>query len=253
MNIQPLKKSILRESVIIIAALSLSAAAAFYTDTVYEDFLKKKNKLEQDANQLLQQKTAIETKYTNFQKERAIYNEAEMRSANPGLYIDRDAVKDLFNIYRSQFYLTKISIDMQPVADSTNPKFVRKNFVIITSDVSVDFQASIDTDIYDMIKAMQKELPGTIKVTSLSLKKKEEFSENALRQIRTQGSYPLVEGTMKFTWFGLKSTDPNSTENKYVIKKRKKPRRADPMEIPPEMMSPDQLPPGMMPPAEGNR
>jgi len=226
MNIKPLKKSILKETMIFGGIAMLMAAVLFFINMMHDDFTQKKNTLQGEANRLSGEKQQVENSLLNVQQNSHILTEASARTANPGMYIERNAVRDIFNIYRSQYYLKKLTVDMQPVVEVTSdPKFKRKTLIGIQSEVKISFEAVSDEDVYQMIRALFKELPGFTKMTSFEMKRMANISNQTVIDIRSQGSAALVSGSVGFTWYGIKSPDPNSAANKYIINKPEPRRR----------------------------
>lgn len=219
MNITPLKKSILKETIIFAAVALILAGMVVYISMLYDEFTQKKSTLEGQSNQLMTEKQQLEASFLNVEQNKDAYQEALDRTANPGMFIDRQAIRDLFNIYRSQFFLKKLVLDMQPVTEvTTDAKFTRKTLVGIQSEVKMSFEAISDEDIYAMIRALHKELPGYARVHAIDIKRVPAIEKQNIIEIRKQGVTKLVEGSIDFVWYGIKSPDPNSEANKYVIK-----------------------------------
>lgn len=225
MNIRILKKSIIKESSIFAAILLVLGGGVFFMLSVHDEYYQKKSKLDADANALSSQKTQLEGKYEFFQKNADLYKEIQAKTSSPGLYIDQESARSLFNIYRSQFYLSKLGLNMQPIIESTDAKLKTTDFVAITSEVSVPFEAITDEDVYELMRGLQKNLAGFTKFTSLRMKKTGTLDDAALRAIKSEGAHRLVEGELKFTWYGMKSLEPNTKDNRIIIKKIQRRRR----------------------------
>lgn len=228
MNIKPLKQLIIKESIIFGGAILIMSIGIFFLDDLHDNYLLQRSALEANTKKLVADKQAVESSFEYVQKNMDTYNEAMARTASPGMFIDRQAVRDIFNIYSSRYYLKKLTLDMQPVVDLTSdPKFVSKTLVTMQSEVQISFEAVSDEDVYQMIRALHRELPGFVRIHGLEIKRIGDVDKKAITDIRTQGSAPLVGGTIDFTWYGIKSPDPKSATNKYVINKpeRRKRRR----------------------------
>lgn len=219
MNIASLRTPILRESAIFAVLLIFFGGIALYLDSVQSEYTQRKTAAIASANQLLSEKRTMENRFLQVKDGLHDYEESQRRAKNPGLFIDSQAVRDLFNEYQTQFFLKKITVDMQPIMDLTDAKYVRKHFLATKTSAKVVIETVSDEDVYNLIRALQKDLPGFAKITSFSLIKKLELSKEIIAEVRKQGSYPVIGAEMTFDWYGVKSTDSASPFNKYVPKK----------------------------------
>lgn len=226
MNINPLRQSILKESIIFGVVAAVMGVGVYFLSDMHDDFLQQRTTLDAHTKKLVTDKQAIESSFDYVQKNMELHNEAMARTSSPGMFIDRQAVRDIFNIYSSRYYLKKLTLDMQPVVDITSdPKFVSKTLVAMQSEVQISFEAVSDEDVYQMMRALSKELPGFVRIHGLEIKRIGDVDKKAITDIRAQGSAPLVSGTIDFTWYGIKSPDPKSATNKYVITKPERRKR----------------------------
>lgn len=221
MNIAPFRKSILKESMVFMLLLGFFGGATYYLDLLNEDYAKEKDKVMAEANQLVSEKQNLETRFMQVKNGSGDYEEAQRWLKDPGLFIDSQALRELFNVYQTQFLLKKISVEMQPIMPmKDDPKYVRKNFIVTKSAVKVTIETLSDEDIYRFIQAMQKELPGFSKITDFSITRKSDISKQVTEEIYRTGTSSVISAEISFDWYGLQSTDPESPFNKYVPRKR---------------------------------
>ncbi len=226
MNVNPLKKGIIKESIIFGGLALLFAGVVIYVDSLHSEFLQKKTTMESEVSGLISQRQTLESDYDAVQKNTDVYKEALVRIASPGMFIDRQAVRDIFNIYRSQFFFKKLSVDMQPVTDVTDdPKYARKTLVTVKSDVKISFEGTSDDEVYALIRLLPMELAGYTKINKFEIHKSGNIDEKTVLGIRANGSASLVSGVIEFTWYGMKSPDPASEINKVVSVKKTDRRR----------------------------
>lgn len=220
MNIAPIRKNIIKESVIFLVIIGVLAAGTLYLVMLTDDYAQEKAKATSSAGQLLAEKRTIETNFTAVQSNIAFYEESQRRAKNPGLFIDSQAVRDLFNNYQGRYSFKKLSVEMQPIVSlAPDAKYTRKYFTATKTTAKVVMEALSDEDVYDMVAAMQRELAGFAKITSFTVVKKLELSKDILAEVRKHGTYPVVSAEMSFDWYGLRSTDADSPFNRYIPKK----------------------------------
>lgn len=225
MNIKPLKQSIIKETVIFTILIVMCAVGLFFLDSWHTELDQRKNVLQAETNNLLTQRQTLEANFKNVQENMNLYKEVLARIASPGMYIDRLAARDIFNIYRSQFFFKKLVVDMNPVSEVPDPGFSRPTLVGTRSDVRITFEAASDDEVYALIRVLPDELPGFTKITQFNIRKAANLNEEAVLEIRSKGSAALVTGTIDFSWYGVRSPDPKSSLNKVVVTKRPERRR----------------------------
>jgi hypothetical protein len=227
MKLKDRKRAILKETAIFSAIAMVLGGGYYFVDMKYSELDTKAKALEADASRLLSERNTLQSRIQKFQQNIELFKEVQAKMGDSGLYIDRAAVWDILNIYKTRFFLSSLSADMQGIAElKDDPKFVRPTFVALATDVVIKFDAPSDIEVYDMMDAMQKELSGYTKITALSFTKKDEVGVPTLEAIVKQGSAANVAGSISFRWYGLKAQDPNSDANKYIpVKKRARQRR----------------------------
>ncbi len=221
MNIAPLRRTIFKEGGFFLALLAVFGGATFYLGTLYDEFTTKKNIALSAVSQTVAEKQKIEAQFTTVKDNMPVYYESMQYDELQGLFIDSQAVRDLFNLYQSRYFFKKMSVEMQPIADiAGDPKYVRPHFVATRTNAKVIIEALSDEDIYQMLQMMQRELPGFVRINSLTLAKSQELSKDVLMVVRKEGTFPMIVSEVVFDWYGMKSTDVASKLNKYVPKNR---------------------------------
>lgn len=225
MNIAPLRKSIIKESIIFAVLIAIFGSIAMYLDMMAADYLQRKNVALDSANKLVSERRDMENRFTQVTNSMAEYDESQRWIKEPGVFLDSQAIRDLFNEYQPRFLLKKIGVEMQPITilkDDT--KYARKNFVGMRTNAKVSIETASDEDIYQLIQALHKELPGFAKIKTFSLQKVFELNKEMMADIRKVGTFPTIKCEMEFDWYGMQSTDPANPMNKYVSKKHEEPQ-----------------------------
>jgi hypothetical protein len=102
----------------------------------------------------------------------------------------------------------------QELAD---PKYRRNSMIVISSDVTVPFEALTDEDVYAFIRTISEELPGIVKFKSFSIKRDSKITDQVIRTITKEGKYRIVSGDLSFVVYGMRppetakgsAADPN--------------------------------------------
>lgn len=217
MNIAPLRKAILKEALIVALFVGIFGGVVFFLSGMHDESMQKKNAILAEVQRTMDDKQKIEAQFSTVRENLPGFRESQSYAKAQGLFIDSQAVRDLFNQYQGKFALKKMAVEMQPIVDlSTDPKYTRKRFTATRSDIKVTIEALSDEDIFTMMQLLQRDLPGFVRIETFSLARKSDITKDALSTIRREGTYALITSEMTFDWYGMKSLDANSEFNRYV-------------------------------------
>lgn len=220
MNINPLRKTILKESTIFAVLLAGCVAIVVYFIMANDHLLERKDAVQRGANQVSAEMQTTDQKFMTVKDNLWLFKESEDFAKAQGLYIDSQAVRDLFNHYQAKLFLKRMSVEMRPIADITNqPVFVNGHYKTAQTTALITLDALTDEDVYRLVRIMNNKLPGFIRVTSVTMEKKAELSQSILAQVRRGGAYPMITGQVKFDWYGMVALDENSPLNRYIPQK----------------------------------
>jgi hypothetical protein len=216
MNSAPLRKTILKELGIFAGSALVLVGIIWYLMMLKDGFVTEADRVGKLAEQVRVEKTTMENKFTTVKTNLGEYEESKQWAESPGLFIDGQAVRDLFNIYQANLMLKKLAVEIQPVTESGgDPKFMLAQ---MRTSGKITMTTTSDQEVYDLIDAMQRELPGFVKFTHFTITKDKTLTKEILAQIRREGSAPVMSTEIRFDWFGLRSNDPNAAWSKYVPK-----------------------------------
>jgi len=216
MNSAPLKRTILKELAIFASTSLLLIGLITYLSMMQDDYISLAEKTGKVADQVRSEKTALENKFTDVKSKMSDYEESLIWAKSPGLYIDGQAMRDLFRIYQTNLFLKKLSVEMQPLNEIPgDPKY---GLFETKTNGRITLESLTDKDVLDLIATMENELPGFLKINNLTLTKSRPVTKDVLNQIRRAGTYSLMTAEIKFEWYGLKSSDPTQTWSQYVPK-----------------------------------
>ena len=210
MTYQDIRKRLVRESVITGAVVAGMVVVVYYFGVTGDDYQQQKMALQNQVYGIRQETNQLQDEFAKVQKNSALYREAMVKNSNRQLTISRQAVREHFSNLRNRSYLNDVHLTMSPVVALTDSEYKRKTAGIESSDVAFNFDAVSDEYVYDMLAAMQQELPGSIRVTDLTLNRTQPLTQAALQAISQAGAFPLVNGQIKFTWFGFISKDSDN-------------------------------------------
>jgi hypothetical protein len=207
MKYNDLVKRVVTESGIIAGTTLIALGVLYFLSGMKEDYETQIGVLRREADVLEQETTSLQEKFSKVQQNAGLYQEALEKESQGSLSITRQGVRDKFNQFNEQYFLGNLRLTMSGIEPLSGPDYQRTNGTIVSSDVSVNFEAVSDEHIYEMINAMMLQLPGTAKITRISMQRQRTLSDDILRVISQKGSFPLVVCEVRFQWFGVRSPE----------------------------------------------
>jgi len=207
MKYQQLKKRLVLESGVIAAVLAVLGGSVFFLGSISDDYQKETDALEKVVNGIATDTGILRTRYDKVQQNGELYREVTQLQSEDKLSINQQAAKNRFNLFRDQYYLNDMHLNMSPITEMKDPNYRRKAYVIASSEGNVDFEGLSDEYTYGLLNAIQRELPGSSKIVKLTLTRQGAVTEEALRTISEKGGYSLVKSEIKFIWFGIKPVE----------------------------------------------
>lgn len=207
MKYNELMKRVVTESGFIAGTTLIAFGVLYFLSGMKSDYETQIGVLRREADALEQETTSLQEKFSKVQQNAGLYQEALEKQSQGALSITRQGVRDKFNQFNEQYFLGNLRLTMSGIEPLSGSEYQRANGAIVSSDVSVNFEAVSDEHIYEMINAMMLQLPGTAKITRISMQRQRTLSDDILRVISQKGSFPLVVCEVKFQWFGIKSAE----------------------------------------------
>ncbi|MDE3016502.1 MAG: hypothetical protein KGI29_06240 [Pseudomonadota bacterium] len=212
MKYQEIRKQLLKESAAIATAVAVLVGVVYYFDAVEGNYQKESTDLYNQVAGIRNQTNRLYDQYSRVQKNTAIYREAMEKNANHQLTISRQAVREHFGKLRDRYYLNNVHLTMSPITAMAESQYKRNTVGMESSDITLSFEAISDEYVYDMLEAMQQELPGSSRVNQLTLTLTQPLTSGILREISQKGTFPLVSGKIEFTWFGVSPMELSNSD-----------------------------------------
>ena len=207
MKIEEIKKKLVFESGVAAAALVLFGALSYFLMITQEDYVEEKAHLESQLVAVRQDRASLEAKYQKVQKNRDLYADIAEKYAAEKLSINQTLLRKKINEFRTRYFLNELSLTMSPIQDLKGSKYNYKFSTISSSELTALFDVVSDEDIYSLMRALEEELPGSVRMTQFKLSQISKVTDDGLRAIAKSGRYTMVKGEMKFAWFGIRPTD----------------------------------------------
>jgi len=205
---QILRKRLLIESGVAAAVLILVGAGTYFIDSMHNDYTSRKNGLEGQVSAVTNEMNGLREKYIRIQNDKDLYQKVMEMTNNDTLSSNIDQADARMWDYKKAFSFSKLTLKYGDPVPLDEPKYKRATTVIGSRDSVVTFEGALDEDIFELIRAMAKDFPGAIVITSMSFARLSPLTDDSLRTLSRTGKYALVKGQVGFMWLGMQSSDP---------------------------------------------
>jgi hypothetical protein len=203
MRYDSLKRQVLLETGIVTAVMVVLLAIVYLLASIRDDYVANNQSSQRILDALDAEFNTLKGKYSFIQQNSTLYEEVKKKQEAGQLSINRGMVLEKFNQYKAQYGLSNLRLSVSPIQDIKDPQYVRKTSAVSSSEVSVELDTLSDERVYELLDAMQQELPGVCKITRLTLSRDHRMDDELLNTLRQKGTYPLVKTAIKFTWYSI--------------------------------------------------
>ena len=204
MQIRTIKQKMLKEGALAVALLAVLGGMTYFFDDYHNSYMSEVQQMKNSVDKITLETRNLREKFTKVQKNADLYAEYTRQSADDGLSLSRALVAKKFEEFRYKYFIgddTKIVVSKpEPLKDA---KYNRPTTQVLSSTVSVNFDAMTDEDIYAFVQALGNELPGIAKFRSFSIKQDAKITDEVVKNITRTGKQKLVSGTIDFTLYGI--------------------------------------------------
>lgn len=211
MKYQEIRRKLIVEASVVVAIFAVLGGGVFYLNMVAGDYQQEKSQLEAQLTQVTNERQALQNKYEKVQGNTSLYREVIEKNAADRLSISRQLLRKKVNDFKARYFLNDLTLNMSPVQEMTGNQYRYNSAVLVASELTANFDALTDEDIYSLVQALQDELSGTLKITQFTVSRVSKVTDESLRSIARNGQYSMVKGNIRFTWFGIKPLEPGLT------------------------------------------
>ncbi len=213
MKINTIRKSFIKQTVIVVGVLAVFASLVWYVDSFNEEFDKDINQLNTETNTLAKNVADLTVQYSKVTSNMALYNDIRRKQENKMLMINKLALRDAITSSRSRYFFDDIDVKMGEIKPLAGDKYKTSTTFIEASNTSISINALSDLGALGLVEVLQNSFSG-IKFTSLKLTQSKPIDSASLIAVKDTGFAPIVSVKMNFTLFGLRNV--NATDNELL-------------------------------------
>jgi hypothetical protein len=211
MKLEDIKRKLIAESVTSVVVIGILSGIAYFLMMMLENYENEKNTLQTQVASVTNERQTLENKYQKIHQNFDLYQKVAMEFADDRFTIGREPLRLKIEEFKRRYFMNEMSLNIGPMQPSKDPKHNYKFGPLVTSEITASFSALADEHIFSLLKDMQAELPGAVKITRLRITRVNKVTNEALRSIAQNGRFDMVKGEAKFTWYGVETAD---TEDK---------------------------------------
>lgn len=203
MKVQQTHKRLIIELLIYLVVVVLGAAACFFMSGQLEQSKKKVERVESQVDKLKQKIRLSDVTNVEFaeavRKWQSLSPEAKKLT---GLRIN-DA-KDMVDYFKEAYELYGVSTSFSKPQELSDKAFKKDTLSTVYSEVSVNFSSVSDAHAFNFVHALEQYFPGYIQVTSFSLSRNQDLTQDIFYNIVAGEQIPTVTATLVFKWWDFK-------------------------------------------------
>ena len=207
------------ESGVIAVVLGVLLLGMYGVMLLEDSFEQESKTMENQFSAVTGELNLLRDKYTKYQQNGELYQEALLKSANDGLALNREVIRKKFDEFKDRYFFTNLRLTMGPVQEMQGNKYKRATNVIVATEVGIMFDALSDEDIYAFLQALQDELPGAVRVTKFVTERKSMVNPTLLSEISQKGPVQVVSSEINFLWLGMKPVEAGGVDINAPAKK----------------------------------
>lgn len=213
MEAKALQKDLFVKIAILTGILLVIGGGVFYLEKTIDDISQKKDWLRNEVNTIKDQLDGLNKKTLEFSE--AVKTWESLPSGKKelqGLRINK--AKDILDGYKIKYKLPVLETAFsKPTEEKLNDsRDSSETIIVISSNVSIQFEGLTDQYIIGFIQELMKDFPGYIQVTNLVITRAGEPTKEILRKISLGEMPGLIKGKIEFIWRDLKYRPVNTVK-----------------------------------------
>lgn len=202
-----LRQALIKESMIAGAILAVLFGGYTLASGWESDETRKKDSVQDAFNKLTQDTSHFQASLVAAEKALPLYQKL-FKESTPEIALDRRTATEVLEQLKDQYLFAAMRFNMSPLKDLEDAKLKNK-FVVgqyVEMDISID--ALSDEHILNFLNDLRQQLPGKIKIVSLSIVRQSIPNSQILALITQSGKVGLVKADVKLQWIGMHSLTP---------------------------------------------
>lgn len=159
-------------------------------------------------NDLRRTRGAVESRRTEIQRLKTEYQEVQEQKTqfgdleHAGFFgmQDRVQARKTMEAIQEKSRVLSARYNINAVAVKENPLAAESDHVLLQSPVSVSIDALDDIDLYSFMYLIENSFPGNAIITDITIDRKADIDENALKAIGNGIPTVLVSANVNFSW-----------------------------------------------------
>ncbi len=202
-----LKRRVVKNAGVAFAILAVLGVAMYLADGFAGDQQKQSRAIENDMRQKRTRLADLENKFNIYEGAFFSYKELYERLTRGYYTLDVNRARVALDVLRKRHRVMdmSVSISSQNMFGKETQKYV--GFEPIYREVTLGFSALTDAHVYALIRSIEDNFPGFIRLKMLELRKADDYSATLREAVRAGETPSLVRANVVFLWIGIEEVE----------------------------------------------
>lgn len=164
-----------------------------------------RNEVRSEVDKLTAESVALQNKLTRAEKALPVYQTLLGTYKGIDIPLDRQQAKETIEAMRDEHFLGSLRISISPLQDMPETKYKNNYVTGVKCTIMLGIEALSDEDVMAFLKAVTEKLPGSIKVTTMTLTRQALPTPDVVNIVAERGHPTFVRADVKLDWRGMKS------------------------------------------------
>lgn len=199
-----LKKMLLKELVVFGVTVAVFGGMVFYVSNYVRNQETRKKTVESSIQQTDSQMRSVKENYEKANVSIELYKDIVSKLSDGSLGTGDEALRDVLIHLKDKYRLSQLNLKLDPAKPYDDAAVKNSTVVDVTySKVGLKLGAMSDVHLYSFLFDLNQMLNGIVKVSSLSLSREKQFTDDMLFRI-SKGALPQTVGAeLVFYWLGV--------------------------------------------------
>lgn len=213
-KVQSLKKQVTREAALRAIGVVIACVVMMVTGNFSESIATEKVQAQSQLAQAESQLGIMRNQITKTDNAEQRFSDLRVSRDNEEFVTTTETLKDILKKMKEQYRLSdamRLTISQDNIAEHAD--FTGLNYkIIVREDMEIKVGTISDLHFFSFLQAMQRRMPGLIRITQMNVTRKSPMSIDVLSQMGTGAKPELVDASVKFTWFTLQKVNSSKAE-----------------------------------------
>lgn len=221
MQIESIRKKLLKETVLALTGLIVVAGITYFLDDYALGYRAETENMKKQVDGKINDTKKLQEKFVKVQTHTGLYEEYLKQSQQGGMSVEPSMVVSRLSELANKYYIhsggNKITVGKPE--ELKDDRYNTATSQVIAAEVKLPFEALTDEDVYAFVRAVGESMPGIVRFKKFTIKRESKVTDQVINAITKEGKYKLVSGEVHFTVYGIRAKEPAAAANTSTLPK----------------------------------